>query len=318
MKGLFVLLTMLAVIGGLIVGVGYYIYGDKFYDILTMAEARLQAAADANENQADQPPEGDAQAPGLNTTLPLAGGVPPSSPDPVAPAQTPPGDDAAPPPLDIAAQDNLPASQQPTQPVKPQATPQATQQTAQQVAPRPPPSPVRFADRQGRFAAIFPGPVSQFDNYLAGLVPNLVGSSETFAATGLDIVAQVSILNWRDDVSATANDLAQGFAEDPDRTMGEETASAILDALLGDTATVEGVRGFNAYGRQSVELTGLIPDGDGGMHKSVVWLMPDAANLIAVVIRAYSDRGLLGPEATRFNQDFSLQAAAIPNAEPAQ
>ena len=82
MKGLFVLLTMLAVIGGLIVGVGYYIYGDKFYDILTMAEARLQAAADANENQADQTPEGDAQAPGLNTTLPLAGGVPPSSPDP--------------------------------------------------------------------------------------------------------------------------------------------------------------------------------------------------------------------------------------------
>ena len=272
---------MLGIIGSVIVGVGYYFYGDRFYDIITAAEARLKASELEASADGEAAPVSTAAAPETAAEGSDAEAVaePVTSPPPAAVGET-----------------------TPAQPAPPQSQQIATA--------RPDPRPVRFADEQGRFAAVFPGPVSRFDNYLAGLTPELISSSQTFAATGLDIVAQVSILNWRDDVLATANDLASGFASDPDRTMGEATAQAILNALLGDTATVEGVRGFVAYGRQSVELTGLIPDGDGGLHKSVVWLMPDTANLIAVVIRAYSDQGLLGPEATRFNQDFSLQAAS--------
>ena len=281
MKGLIVLLALLAVIGGAIMGAGYYLYGDKFYDILTAAEARLttqgldeipvdEAMSEAVDEVQDSMPIADQTAGGQGVTD-----------------------------TNAAAPDTVPAGEQPI----------ASDVVAL------PPQPVRFEDSEGRFAAVFPGQVSRFDNYLSGLVPELISSSQTYAASGLDIVAQVSILTWREEVLATAADLATGFADDPDRTMGEEVAQSILTALLGDGATVEGVRGFDAFGRQSVELTGLIPDGDGGLHKSVVWLMPDANNLIAVVIRAYNDRGLLGTEATQFNQNFSLQVATVPTAE---
>lgn len=262
MKGLMVLLALLAVIAGAVMGAGYYLYGDRFYDIITAAEARLGAVSK---------PSGDPSSePETNTDAAAVG----------------------------AEGGNATAGQNADRP-RGAALPRTAR-------------PVRFEDPEARFAAVFPGPVSRFDNYLSGLVPDLISTSQTYAASGVDIVAQVSILNWRDEVRATAEDLANGFADDPDRTMGEAAAQAILSALLGDTATVEGVRGFTAYGRQSVELTGLTPDGDGGQHRSVVWLMPGADNLIAVVIRAYSDRGLLGAEATQFNQNFSLQIAEVP------
>tara|TARA_X000000368_G_scaffold413152_1_gene400740 strand:+ start:2799 stop:3662 length:864 start_codon:yes stop_codon:yes gene_type:complete len=286
-KGFLVLIGMLAVIGAAIAGVGYYLYGDRFIDMVTVAEARVKAAALQAGELANEAV--DAVDQGIDN-LPVEA----------------PGDNA--PHTAIDTVENAPRVE-----VTEQAQPAPEE-------PRPAfaPEPVRFSDPQGRFSALFPGKVGAFENYLVNTAPDKIGNSRTFAASGREIVAQVTVLSWAPEFLPAAKGFAADIAVDPADTVFGETGKQLTTMLLGEGSAIEAVREFDAFDRRSVELTGMVPNGEGGFHRSVVWLMPGEADMIAVILRAYDDSGLLGIEAQAFNENFAILEPAAAEPAPAQ
>ncbi|MBV6634202.1 MAG: hypothetical protein KI792_14340 [Alphaproteobacteria bacterium] len=314
MKGLLVLLSMLAVLAAAGAIIGYAVFGKDFYDIITVAEARLKAA------------EREAQELGLidgSTEDGQAENAPPadgSSGPPSEVASTPAGDANAggglpPLPGDASVPSNQqPAAQQPTAPPPAQVavvTPPAAS-TAQQA--------VTFTDTDQLFSSVFPAPVSRFEDFVQGIDPEMVAESVTYAAAGAEIIAQVSRLRWQDEFAPVIPPFLDAVRRDPVPALASELGQRMVAVLMGEGTRIDQVRRFDAFGRDAVELTGAIPDGDQGGHYAVIWLMPDGDHLILVVLRAYDNTGLLGAEAAQFNQSFQLLrevAAVSPQVEEA-
>ncbi|GEM_PF-1821144 len=299
MKGFLVLIGMLAVIGAVIAGVGYYLYGDRFIDMVTVAEARVKAAALQAGELADEAV--DAVGEGIDEGM---DNVPVEAPGDHVPDSAPHSA--------IDTVENAP-------PVK---VTEPVQRAPEEPRPAFAPEPVKFSDPQGHFSALFPGKVGAFENYLVNTAPDKIGSSRTFAASGREIVAQVTVLSWAPEFLPAAKGFAADIAVDPADTVFGETGKQLTTMLLGEGSAIEAVREFDAFDRRSVELTGMVPNGEGGFHRSVVWLMPGEADMIAVILRAYNDSGLLGVEAQAFNENFAIlepaAAEPAPTQQPAQ
>jgi hypothetical protein len=234
-KGLFVLLLVLALLAGLAYAGGYYLYGERINDILLATEAKLRAKALRDGSEPDAAGE---------------------------PVQAENAEPAAPPAMQS----------------------------------------VQFTDQQQRFTAIFPGPVSEFDVIAGEIDPAVVRQQWTYAAVGQDIVAQVTILDWQDAFLPEARKLY----DDPASLIFEPSGRKLVDMLMGEQAEIQLVRDFEAFGRYSIELTGYLPNGEGGWHRAVIWIMPAPGNLVVVILRAAGDKLLLGGEATQFNASFAL------------
>jgi hypothetical protein len=304
-KGFFVLIVMLAIIGAVIAGVGYYIFGDRFYDIIAVTEARVKATAlqagELARDASDVATNVGNSMNDLGNSGQSSGAAPGGAVDQV---QNAPPVVAREAPVQTPTQTAETEVAQVAPPVAPPAQPEFR------------PEPVAFSDDQGRFSAVFPAKVSVFENYLVSAAPDKISQSRTYAASGREIVAQVTVLTWHPDYLPAARGLLADIAIDPADTIFGPTGRQLTTMLLGEGSAVKAVREFDAFERKSVELTGLIPNGEGGFHRSVVWLMPGVQDMVAVVLRAYDDAGLLGVEAAQFNQNFVLLTQPVPAAAP--
>lgn len=301
MKGLLVLLVVLALTAGVGAGIGYYLYGDDFIAMITIAEARRQAderqsQTDEHQRDADQPPP-DAEPP---------------------PRQEPTGQTAPEPPRRTP----LPGFGEVVTAVKrvaesigksAESTATAHPDTATRRSTEPDPGRIFghfvFTDPDKLFTADFPGPVEAFQNEEARRLPDLLTGSTTYAGLGRAIIAQVTVLRWRPDATAT---LAR-FGRNPTDLQRDPTGKTLLQAVLGDGVSLEQPRRFTAFGRKALELTGDLPNGEGGWHRAVIWLLPGKDDLLLAVIRSFDDLGLLSDEAISFNQSFRL---IVPDALP--
>ncbi|MEM6903496.1 MAG: hypothetical protein AAF556_09700 [Pseudomonadota bacterium] len=302
MKGLLVLLTMLAVLAAAGGAIGYAVFGDDFYDIITVAEARLKAAQReaqelAGSADTDATERGD-----------------------VAEADDRDGTDQG--GETASGQASLPGAENGGDDVSDQPSAVAAPKE-QQVAARPAPGQaltaqaVIFTDDDGLFSSVFPAPVSRFDNFVQGIDPEMVSKSVTYASAGREIIAQVSHLSWQQQFAPVIRPMLDAIRLDPKPALASELGQRLVSVLLGEGTRIDQVRRFDAFDRDAVELTGAIPDGDQGGHYAVIWLIPDAEKLFVVVVRAYDNNRLLGAEAAQFNQNFQLLPQEVGlNSEP--